>query len=110
MAKDVGGARNRGKRRGLTRANKGVADWTSGNAETIRLAIERAAFTGGAIRFGYSRDGGAYALGIYGDGDPYTVYLPPDGDLDEWLKEVIDLYESIADEQAEQRTSKKDAA
>jgi len=98
------------KSRGLRSTSRGITDWSEANSELVVYAIERASFTGGALRLGYSRDGGAYAIGIYGDGDPYTVYLPAGGDMDAWLNDIISLYESIADDQAVARRSPKNGS
>lgn len=87
-------------RRGIDRQTSGVADWQQANSETIRTAIIAASAVGGALRFGYSRDGGAYALGIYGDGEPYTEFVTPSEDIDEFLQKVILLFEAIADDNA----------
>lgn len=51
----------------------------------LQYAITAVAQKGGALRFGYTRDGGAYAIGIYGDGDPYTEYVSPQEDMHEHL-------------------------
>lgn len=62
------------------------ADWTSIEAEAIRHAISAVGSIGGAVRFGYSRDGGAYAVGVYGLEDkPYTDYLRPGDDVPAYL-------------------------
>jgi len=87
-----------GKSRGLRRKGSGTADWGNAKPDTLQRAIAVAAGTGGAIRFGYSRDGGAYAVGIYGDGEPYTEFVRPDEDIDVFLEDVISLYESLADD------------
>lgn len=50
---------------------------------------------GGALRFGYSRDGGAYAVGIYGDGEPYTEFVRPGEDMDSFLEEVCELFANM---------------
>lgn len=75
------------------RQKDAVADW--GNAEPGLLASVVATVTmgGGAMRFGYSRDGGAFSVGIYGDGDPFTEYLPGTEDVDEWLEGIRLDYE-----------------
>jgi len=86
------------KSRGVTRRNKGPADWLSVEADILRRAIATAAITGGALRFGYSRDGGAYAIGIYGDGDPYTEFIAPSEDAGAVLLDIIELFESIRDD------------
>lgn len=75
-----------------------TADWMSASPALIQHLIAAMAFTGGAVRFGYTRDGGAYALGIYGDGDPYTLYCKPSEDVDLFLKECIaDVAQAFAD-------------
>jgi len=87
-----------GKSRGIRRPGGGVADWTSANGTTVIRAIATAASAGGALRFGYTPDGGAYAVGIYGDGAPYTEYIKPSEDMEEFLEQVIQLFETIADD------------
>lgn len=59
----------------------GGADWSTVALPNLRECIAVVASRGGALRFGYTRDGGAYAIGIYGDGDPYTVYVRPSEDM-----------------------------
>lgn len=63
-----------------------TADWGTADAELLRWAIATVAFKGGALRFGYTRDGGAYAVGILGDGEPYTEYIKPSDDISEYLR------------------------
>ena len=75
------------------RQNVNVADWDGSNAELLRSVIGTVTKGGGAIRFGYSRDGGAYSVGIYGDGEPFSEYLPGTADVDEWLTEIREDYE-----------------
>lgn len=87
-----------GQRRGISRPSSGVADWGQATAELLQRAISTAAIGGGALRFGYSRDGGAYAIGIYGDGEPYTEFVQPNEDIDGILAKIIELYESINDD------------
>lgn len=62
------------------------ADWAGIDNEAIRVAIAAVGSLGGALRFGYSRDGGAYAIGVYGlEGQPYTDYLRPGDDVSAYL-------------------------
>jgi len=75
------------------------ADYGSVDGELIKAAITAAAITGGALRFGYSRDGGAFAIGIYGDGEPYTEFVRPSENLDDTLESIIELFDGIADDQ-----------
>jgi len=98
MASNDGKSTKHFKSRGLNRKSATTADWVTADALTLQRAISAAAITGGALRFGYSRDGGAYAIGIYGDGEPYTEFLKPGEDLDEFLCEVITLFETILDD------------
>lgn len=94
-----------GGRRGVNRASSGIADWTTADAELVKRAIAEAALTGGAIRFGYSRDGGAYAIGIYGDGEPYTEFVQPAEDINKFLELVVALYETINEDRRQARIS-----
>jgi len=89
-----------GGRRGLPSRQGTTADYETANGELLKKAIASASNVGGALRFGYSRDGGAYAIGIYGDGEPYTVFVRPDEDIDITLQDLIDLYEGIGDDKA----------
>lgn len=92
-----------GKSRGLGGRTTQPADWQAVNGNTVIRAIAIASSCGGAIRFGYSRDGGAYAIGLYGDGEPYTVFCKPSEDIEVVLVDIIDLYEGIADDLAAMR-------
>jgi len=84
-------SKKRGSKRRFDRnsSDSQPADWSSANAILMREAIRCVSTSGGAVRFGYSRDGGAYALGIYGDGDPYTEYIRPGESIDEVLLALI---------------------
>ncbi len=66
-----------------------IADWQNANPELVLRAIAVMAFKGGALRFGYTRDGGAYAIGIYLSNDRYTEYVRPSEDIDEYLTSII---------------------
>lgn len=83
---------------GQKASNGGVADWTSADSTLVLQLIAAMAYTGGALRFGYTRDGGAYAIGVYGDGDPYTLYITPKEDLNEALKDLMgDVAQAFSD-------------
>lgn len=77
------------------RQNHDVADWMAADETLLRRAIAAAALKGGALRFGYTRDGGAYAIGVYGSGDPFTEYLRPGEDIDAYLQSLIDDYGAL---------------
>lgn len=76
------------------RGNTVKADWTSVDPALLQQAIATVAGNGGALRFGYTRDGGAYSVGILGDGDPYTEYLRPSDNVSQYLEELIQDWES----------------
>lgn len=78
-------AERRRKQRGAIQK----ADWTSVPSDLLQAAIYEVANHGGAIRFGYTRDGGAYAIGILGDGEPYTEYLRPSDDVTGYFEALI---------------------
>lgn len=86
------------KSRGLSGKRTTTADWAQADGNLVIQAICAASLTGGALRFGYTSDGGAFALGIYGDGAPYTHYTAPGLDINQTLQDVVDLFESIADD------------
>lgn len=68
-----------------------AADWASIDAEAIRDAVAALGSIGGAIRYGYTRDGGAYAVGIYGlEAQQYTEYLRPGDDVQAYLAQLAD--------------------
>lgn len=66
-----------------------AVDWKACDAELVLEAITRCSFEGGALRFGYTRDGGAYAVGVMGDGEPYTLYATNTEELENLLKAII---------------------
>ena len=76
-------------RRRKARGAQLKADWNTVNSQLLQGAIASVAGGGGAIRFGYTRDGGAYSIGILGDGDPYTEYLRPSDDVPAYFEQLI---------------------
>lgn len=83
------------QRRGIRSQSSEVADWTQATCTIMLDAVIAAANRGGAIRFGYSKDGGAYAVGIYGDGEPYTEFVRPSEDIDKFLCEVKQYFDDL---------------
>lgn len=75
------------------RALSEEADWSAQDGDLLKSIIANVTGDGGAIRFGYSRDGGAYSLGIYGDGKPFTEFCPASTDVDTWLRGIELDYE-----------------
>lgn len=84
-------ARNKGSRRGKHRTAS-IVDYNAIQSQLLLEAIRVIARSGGALRFGLTRDQGAYALGIYGEGDPYTEYMHSPEDFSELLRELIRDY------------------
>lgn len=70
-----------------------IADWGGVDSGLIRQVIEQITKRGGAVRFGYTRDGGAYSLGIYGDGKPFSEFCPANSDVASWLEGIVYDYE-----------------
>lgn len=67
------------------------ADWSQVSSDAIRDAIVQVSNMGGALRFGYSRDGGAYSIGVYGlQPQPFTEYLRPGDDVSKYLDSLAD--------------------
>jgi len=71
------------------------ASWHDANSELVVRAIAAASSDGGALRFGYTRDGGAFCVGVYGDGEAYNLYSKPDDPaaLNIMLQDIIDGFE-----------------
>ena len=67
----------------------GAADWMNVDPTLLQNAVATVAYYGGALRFGYTRDGGAMTIGVYGDGEPYTDYLKPSDDPNDYLRKLI---------------------
>lgn len=72
-----------------------IASYRTVNSGVLIETIQMVSLAGGAIRFGFTRDGGAYAIGVYGDGDPYTVYCAPKDSLEDVLRAIIDGFNII---------------
>ena len=69
---------------------KGVADWAEVNASAMRDLAAALSMRGGAVRYGYTRDGGAYAIGIYMGGEHETLYVRPGEDIDSYLASLVE--------------------
>lgn len=81
--------------------NSETADWGSCDAALLVNAIQKAAKKGGALRFGYTRDGGAYAVGVYAGGDYFTDYIRPSEDIDAYLREIAGAFEEYTPNESE---------
>lgn len=76
-----------------TRSGSGVADWINADATLIHRLVCRVGSEGGAVRFGYTRDGGAYSIGIYLGDDSKTYYCNEEQGINEQLNELSEYFE-----------------
>lgn len=83
-------------RRSAKRSDNTV-NWDIVSQTVITNLIESATRAGGAIRFGGTRDNGALALGVYGDGEPYTEYFRSGSELEDFAKDLINVYNGLSD-------------
>lgn len=87
---------NRSERRVKLPGNaRGPVSYRNITVGVLVDTIQTVAIAGGALRFGYTRDGGAFAIGVYGDGEPYTVYCTPSEDVDSVLRSIRDGFDII---------------
>ncbi len=73
-----------------------TADWVSVDANIIQRAIGSVSAAGGAIQFGYTRDGGAYSVNVYIGGELLKDYIRPSEDVERYLEELSEDIGSIA--------------
>jgi len=72
-----------------SRGRDGVADWANANAALLLQLVCCVAVEGGAVRYGYTRDGGAYSIGIYLGKESQTYYCNEKEGIDGKLQELI---------------------
>lgn len=73
----------------------GDVDWCNAAPNSITLLIDAVTSRGGAIRFGYTRDGGAYACGFYYGSESVTKYCRPSENLEEFLDYWTKFYNAL---------------
>lgn len=73
----------------------GSADWSSVLPARIVGVVVAIGRLGGAVTFGYSRDGGAYMLTLLLDGARTTLWFNGDADVDAELQEVEDKLDQM---------------
>lgn len=71
------------------RKGSSVADWNNANPALVLQLVCAVAMEGGAVRYGYTRDGGAYSIGLYLGTDSKTYYCNEAEGIDETLTELI---------------------
>jgi hypothetical protein len=74
------------------RKGGGVADWSNANADDVLRLVCTVGVEGGAVRFGYTRDGGAYSIGIYLGADSQTYYCNESEGINGKLAELIEYF------------------
>lgn len=72
-----------------------ISDWESADEKILKRCICAAGAAGGAIRFGYTRDGGAYSIGVYVGDDRETYYGRPYDDIDSLLTQIAEGLEEL---------------
>jgi hypothetical protein len=77
------------------RAAGGTADWAEVNPALLARLIVAVTSRGGAVRFGYTRDGGAYSIGLYYGAENNTQYVRPGQDLEGEIERYVQTYEDI---------------
>lgn len=70
-------------------------DWGSIDPTRILGLIQLVTGRGGAIRFGYTRDGAAGSIGVYYGDDRDTLYFRPTGDPEENFGLIERTFESL---------------
>lgn len=72
-----------------------VADWGTITPKILVDLVQVVAAAGGAVRFGYTRDGGAYSVGVYLDDDRETFYFKPADDLDDAIGQLTEMLRNL---------------
>jgi hypothetical protein len=73
----------------------GKADWGNCDPARLQAIVVGIGGLGGAVTFGYSRDGGAHFLTLLLDSDRTTLWFNGDTDLDEELNAVLEKLEVL---------------
>jgi len=82
-------ARNfRERRASRSQSNTGQPDYAKATPGWILAVIVEVTRQGGAVRFGYSRDGGIYVIGVYLAGEMENIYIKESEGLDTKLEEL----------------------
>jgi len=71
----------------------GIGDWINADASLIHRLVCVISGIGGAVRFGYTRDGGAYSIGLYLGENSKTYYCNEEQGINDELKELIEWFE-----------------
>lgn len=72
-----------------TSKGSGTADWEGANPLLVLRLVCVVGVDGGAVRYGYTRDGGAYSIGIYLGEKSKTYYCNETDGINELLAELV---------------------
>jgi hypothetical protein len=75
--------------------NGNVADWGAVSGKVLVDLVQVVSGAGGAVRFGYTRDGGAYSVGVYLDDDRETFYFKPADDIDDAIAQLTEMLRNV---------------
>jgi len=75
-----------------SRKGRGVADWANADAALVLQLVCAVAVEGGAVRYGYTRDGGAYSIGLYLGDDSKTYYCNEADGINDEIRELIEEF------------------
>lgn len=75
------------------------ADWGRCDPARIQAVVVRIGWLGGAVTFGYSRDGGAHFLTLLLDQDRTTLWFNGGATLDDELDTVLDKLDVLIDQE-----------
>lgn len=78
-------AQQQREHRRRNRGNAEIADWSNADPVKLHRAVCNIAGTGGAVQFGYTKDGGSFVVRIVGDGQPFNEYVRPSEDINVYL-------------------------
>jgi hypothetical protein len=98
MAKNIEKSNGIGKRGFLSEqsaANTNPFDWQTVDCRRLSDLIGLITGRGGAVRFGYSRDGFAGSIGVYYGDDRDTVYIRPNQDPEEVFGLIERTFENL---------------
>lgn len=85
-------------RRAARLGGNGQANYATATPGWLAAVIVAVTAQGGAIRFGYSRDGGVYAIGVYFEGEQEKFYVKQSEGIDQWCEELYNDLAPTSDE------------
>ena len=69
-----------------------VADWDGADPTKVLRLVCVVGLQGGAVRYGYTRDGGAYSIGLYMGDKSKTIYCNEAEGINGTLEELIEYF------------------